>query len=184
MEKVWRFQYGLSAQDYIDFNEHYYLKIPEGKRQLQKYRLAFPLTALVFLLLTAVRDRDITLIITQAVLFFIFALVWWFGIQPVMLGIYKRRLKNPKDPANSLVDKTGETTFDFENGLITSVDEKEELKVRFDSVTAVYEGKNAYYFYYTKAKAFVLPYRLFESSEKMVEFYQLLHSTFPMADKK
>ena len=184
MEKVWKFQYSLTAQDYIDFNEHYYLKIPEGKKQILKFRLAFPLTALVFLALTAVRDQDLTLFITQAVLFCIFALVWWLGIQPVMLGIYKRRLKNPKDPAHSLVEIEGETTFDFENGLIISIDEKEELKVRFDSVTAVYEGKNAYYFYYTKAKAFVLPYRLFESSDKMVEFYNLVHGTFHVADKK
>ncbi len=179
--KIWKFQYGLTAQEHVDFNEHYYRKIPDGKRQMLKFRLMFPVTSLVFLLLAIVRDSDITLFITQAVLLGIFAFVWWFSIQPVMLAIYKRRLKNPKDPANSLIDKTGETTFDFENGFIHSVDEKEELKVRFDSITAVYEGKNAYYLYYTKAKAFVLPYRLFESSEKMVEFYQLLHGTFPMA---
>ena len=168
----------------IDFNKHYYDVIPEGRKQMLKFRLLFPLTSLAFIILSAVRDNDLNLLIYQAVLLGIMAVVAWFSVEPLILAIHKRRLKNPKDPAHSLIDIMGETTVDFENGIITSIDKNEELKVHFESITAVYEGKSAYYLYFTKVKAFVLPYRLFESSDEMTEFYKLLHGTFPMADKK
>ena len=182
--KIWKFHYGLTAQDYIDFNEHYYDKVPDGRKQLLKMRLIFPVSFLVFLLLSAIIYRDIFTVGVQGIFLGIVTVAAWFAVKPWILTIYKRRLKNPKDPVHSLVEIEGETAFDFENRIITSVDEKEDLKVKFDSVITVYEGKSAYYLYYTKTKAFVLPYRLFESSEKMVEFYNLLHGTFPMADKK
>ena len=181
---VWKFHYGLTVQDIIDFNRFYEDKIPEGKKYMLKMKMMFPVISLFSFLLSAIRSQDISFLIVQAVLLGIMSLVAWFSVQPILLAVYKRRLKNPKDPAHAQISTISETAFDFENRIITSVDEKEDLKVKFDSVTAVYEGKSAYYFFYTKAKAFVLPYRLFESSEKMVEFYNLLHGTFPMADKK
>ena len=73
---VWKFPYNISEQEYIDFNEHFLFKIPEGKKSLLIYRLIVPGVLLLFLLSSLAKGSDIMTLIIQTVVYFIAAVLW------------------------------------------------------------------------------------------------------------
>ena len=180
---VWKFPYNISEQEYIDFNEHFLFKIPEGKKSLLIYRLIVPGVLLLFLLSSLAKGSDIMTLIIQTVVYFIAAVLWWYNCHRVILFSVKRRLRKAQSVERSLFSSRGIAYFDFENRLIVDCGEREEIRVPFANITTLFETEKAYYLYFAPSKAFIVPYTLFRSNEEFFAFRELLYTNFPGENK-
>lgn len=180
---VWEFPYNISEQEYIDFNEHFLFKIPEGKKSLLVYRLTVPGLLLLFLLFSLIKGDDSATLIIQLVVYFIASVIWWYNCHRVILISVKRRLKKAQSVERSLFSSRGIVYFDFENRLIVDCGEREEVRVPFANITTLFVTEKAYYLYYAPSKAFIVPYTLFRSNEEFFAFRELLYTNFPGENK-
>ncbi len=180
---VWKFPYNISEQEYLDFNEHFMFKIPEGKKSLLVYRLTVPGVLLLYLLYSLIKGSDITTLIIQLVIYFIASALWWYNCHRVILFSVKRRLKKAQSVERSLFSSRGVIYFDFENRLIVDCGEREEVRVPFANITTLFETEKAYYLYYAPSKAFIVPYTLFRSNEEFFAFRELLYTNFSGENK-
>ncbi len=174
---TFRINCDITKEEYFDFNKHNLLETPSGRKSLMLFRMIVPVIFLIFFVFNAFRNPDITYLIVMAVLLTVIGLVYWFNAHRMVLGIFRLQMKSQDDLVNDLLGKSV-VTFDFENGLITDISEKEEVRVRFENVMAVYEADKAFYVYYNNIKAFVIPYRSFGSAEEFRAFQGLLRSSF------
>lgn len=175
---MWRFSYIVTEQDYIDFNEHFLFNIPAGKKSLRTYRLIFPIALVISVLVMIINDSNVIAMAVSLIISLIFSLLWWFNAHRLILFIVKRQLRKKDSLERSLFSPKGETIFDFENRIIVDMGDKEEVRVRFDNITNIFETHNAYYFYYSPAKALILPYSAFKGPEEFFSFQQLVRSSF------
>ena len=180
---VWKFPYNLSDQEYIDFNEHFLFKIPEGKKSLLVYRLIVPGVLLLFMLFSLIKGSDVTTLIVQLVVYSIASVLWWYNCHRILLSSVRRRLKKAQSVERSLFSSRGIAYFDFENRLIVDCGEREEVRVPFSNITALFATEKAYYLYYAPSKAFIVPYTLFRSNEEFFAFRELLYNNFPGENK-
>ena len=147
---VWSLPYNITDQDYIDFNEHFILNTPVGKKSVLTYRL---LPCVIFFTATMasyLAQGDVLLLVLQLILFGVLSLFWWFISHRVILFSLKRRLKKHDSIERSLFSPSGILTFDFNSRTITDTTPSEEVKISFNSIHSVYETDTAYYFYYNK----------------------------------
>lgn len=175
---VWTLSYKFTDREFLDFNEHFLLHTPEGKKSLVSLRLLVPaifaITAVVFFL----RDKNLVALAIQAFLYCIVSVVWWFCCHRLILFFLKRRLKNPKSIEKSMFSPRGTLVVDFEKCIIIDSGEAEEVRLHFDKVTSYYETLTAFCFYFGAAKAIVLPYTAFKTTEDFYSFQHLVRCTF------
>lgn len=176
---VWKFPYITSEQDFLDFNEHFLLKTSEGKKAMLLYRLICPATFFIFTVFHFMTNKDITVLILLLIMFSIVSVIMWFNCHRLILAIFRHQLKKKQSIERSLFSSNGTLIFDFDNRIIIDSSEKEELRVRFEGIEVFYETERAYYLYFGKAKAFILPYSAFRSADEFYAFQRILRGTFP-----
>ena len=177
---VWSFPYTLSTDDYLAFNEHYLRYRPSGKKAMRNCRLIFPAVLLPITLLTFLYQKDFTLLIIQLILSSVFCVLWFFFCDRFIVFTMKRRLKKKDSVENTLYSKEGLLVFDFEKRFIKDFGDKTEEKLSFDSVMVCYETNTAFYFYFSEARAVILPYVNIRTQADFLDFRNLVCQTFPV----
>ncbi len=174
---TFRINSSISEEDYFEFNRHHLLETPVGKKAIMFLRLVIIVAFLAVFIYTVFSGADITMLIVEAVLSTVVGLVLWFNAYRIILGVFRLEMKLQKDVLKDMMGDS-EISFDFNGGIISDISPKEEVRVRFENVTAVYETDKAFYVYYNNVKAFVIPYRAFSSAEEFRAFQTALRSVF------
>lgn len=180
---VWNLKYHVSEQEHIDFNTHYLLKTPEGKKSFRSIKYIAPIIFIPALIFFYINDGDITGLVIRFVIYAAVGVAMWFMAERLVVASVSRNIRRKLKKNPDLFKDEGESTFDFENGIIISRGKAEEVKVRFENVTIMYEDQRAFYLYYSVAKAIVIPYSAFETAEEFSQFRELLRNTFPTENK-
>ncbi len=181
---VWTIPYDIYENEYIEFNKHYVLKHPAGRKSMLPWKLLGPVIFFLGWLFSFVKDKDIVAAVIGGCLYLIVGVIWWFNCYRILLKISKMNLKNKHSLENALFSPRGVLTFDFPNRIIVDSGKLEELKIPFDTIERFYEAETAFYLYYRQAKGLIIPYRLFRTADDCYAFGQLLRRSFPPAENK
>ncbi len=180
---VWNLKYRVTEQEHIDFNTHYLLKTPAGKKSIRPLRYTAPIVFIPALIFFYINDGNITGLVIRFVFYTAIAVVMGVMADRLVVASANRNIRRKVKKNPDLFKDEGESTFDFENGIIISRGRLEEVKVRFESVTKMYEDQRAFYLYYSVGKAIVIPYSAFETAEEFAQFRELLRNAFPTENK-
>lgn len=181
---VWTIPYDIHENEYIEFNKHYVLKHPAGRKNLLSWRLLVPAIFLLCWVFFFIKDKDLSASVVEGCIYLIADVIWWFNCYRILLFVLKKNLKKKNSPENALFSPRGVLTFDFPNRIIVDSGRFEEVKIFFDTIDCFYEAETAFYLYYRQAKGLIIPYRLFRTADDCYAFGQLLRRSFPPAENK
>lgn len=175
---VWTVPYTITDQEYIDFNEHYLRKTPNGKKILLKYRISIVIATILVIPLIFLMDTDMTVKFIQLAVLAVLPIIWISLSVRMLMRSTKKIMKKRSRNGDSHFSRYGQLIFDFENEIIIDSGERAEVRVLFQNVGLCYETESMFYFYFGANQAIILPYRLFNTAEDFYEFQGLVHGYF------
>lgn len=161
---MFKIDYNINEDDYLNFNEFHALNSAVGKNALNFYKMIFPvISALAVLIFIIAKAKP--LLITIEVLFLgAVSIVWVMFSKKGFLRTLRKGIERSKIDGKLPFSESGTLVFDDE--YITDTNSQGENKVRYEGVEKVFVADTAIYICYSAAEAFIVPFKAFESEDE------------------
>lgn len=166
---MFSYDYTVTEEDYVTFNDHHMQNTEVGKKALFHIKIIMPILALFVVLIFLLAEADVYLIITEAVAMLIISVLWVIFAKKFFLCSLRRKIKKQMLKNSQLFSPKGRLEFDEEK--IVDVSDKIEIKTSYSSVEKLYVTDVAFYFYIGPAQAIILPYHNFKDSGDRLSFF-------------
>lgn len=169
---MYRFDYDITEQEYMQFNEYHLLNSPSGKRTLLLTKCMGFIVSIAIIIAAGIIGDDKGQLLMNAVFLAVFSIIWFARGKHIALKNMNKQLKKLKKEDGKLYSNKG--TIIFDDKLITDMSEDKELKTPYSTVTKLCTGNGALYIYISPIMAFIVPTRLLNNNTE--EFKTFLES--------
>lgn len=168
------FQYSLTENDYVAFNEYHMAYSPATKINRWVLRLMGPiLFLLLFFIMYIIIDDPVLVAVEGVVLPLIFSVLWMVFyrkiIQLQIRGQVKRLAKAGKMPFNR------EITLHFDENAFIAISPDTETKSSYTIIERIITGKYIY-IYIGSMQAYIIPAYVFQNEEHWSAFFMFLQT--------
>lgn len=169
---MFEFNYSITEEDYVRFNEHHALTSEAGKKGLLAYRCVIPIISLCFIFVIWAISKDWTLVIIETVFLGILSLVWLLLSKKSYLRSLRRNIKIIKK--NGKLPYSTESTLSF--GDTTFTDSSKSISTTYDysAIEAVWVTPTDIYIYTSSIQAVLMPFTIFSSVDEINSFIGFL----------
>jgi len=169
---MYTFEYTLDEADYLEFNKFLYIESRETA-QMKKIRkpvyFAIYFSFVAVLILSGITYEGLISVIMIALACVVATLmlfiIFW---KRIALFFIMLSINYVKKDGKSLFGK--ENKIHFDEISIHEVTELAEIKVTYENVERIMEGRHAIYIFLNAIQAFIIPYRTFESKQQKTDF--------------
>ncbi len=128
-----------------------------------------------------IADAEIRLIITEAMIFSVFSIIWFMRGEKTAIKNMQKQMNKLKKENGKLYSDKG--TLIFNSNGITDISEDKELKTPYSTVTQLCIGHNALYIYFSPVMAYIIPFRTINSNCSVDEFKSFIESNTSLTFK-
>ena len=154
---MFEFEYAVTEEDYILFNQHYLMYTPMGRKSKKSICVLTPLISVLLVLCFAVAGVDPKLLIAEAAVLTAGSVIWVLNINRISRRITMRTVTKMKKKGRLPYSEKGKLVFSEEE--ICDKTDISEHKIRYSAVERVVSTKNALYFFHNVQQATLLPVR-------------------------
>lgn len=170
MDKM-EFQFCITEEDYLAFNQYALLNSTAGKRSLLIYRLCLPAIFLLLVLFSIMMDEDLWFIFVQIILSIIFSFLFILFSKRILLNSVKGTVKNYKKDGKLPYPETGKVIFG-EEGITTDM----ENRKNYSQIEKVCVTSKGLYLFFNCSEACILTDSCFSSQEEKEQLLSFLHN--------
>lgn len=161
---MYRFNYDITEQEYMQFNEYHLLNSPSGKRTLLLTKCMGSIVSIVIIIAAGIIGNDKEQLITNIIFLAVFSIIWFATGKRIALKNMNKQLKKLEKEDGKLYSNRGTIIFD-EDG-ITDISPDKELKTPYSTVTQICTGNGALYIYFSPIMAYIVPTRLLNNNHE------------------
>jgi len=168
---MYKFEYTLEEQDYVEFNRYIFYKSPIQRKNMLWLRFGVAAISLMLLPLAArFIEAGATLWTAYAILVLL-PLGWIIFFNYFLTSLFRR-----------LVRKQGVTfgqnlAISFDGNQITEKTEYGENRINYESIKKIADQRQGLYIFVDDIRAVILPLRVFESDEQKAQFLEHLRKS-------
>lgn len=164
-----KYKIKLNDEDYLCFNVFYAHHSKAGKRQENKMRLLFPLSAVIAIMIFFLAGAKSGLIVTEAIGLCIVSVIWCIFTPQIMEKNIRKHIDKLKTDGKLPYHVDAE--IEFQEQIIVERSEQGEIHVNYKDIENIYVEKDYLYILYSVTQGFIVPYRcLGEDREQVVEY--------------
>lgn len=167
---MYRFEYYITEQEYLQFNEYHLLNSAAGKRGLILTKCMGLIFSIVLVVAFIIAGAESGLIITETIFLAVFSIIWFARGKKTAIKNMRKQMEKLKKENGKLYSDKGTLIFD-EYG-ITDISEDKELKTPYSTVTQLCIGNNALYIYFSPMMAYIVPNRLINDINEFKAFLE------------
>lgn len=167
---MYRFEYDITEQEYLQFNEYHLLNSAAGKRGLILTKCMGLIFSIVLVVAFIIAGAESGLIITETIFLAVFSIIWFARGKKTAIKNMRKQMEKLKKENGKLYSDKGTLIFD-EYG-ITDISEDKELKTPYSTVTQLCIGNNALYIYFSPMMAYIVPNRLINDINEFKAFLE------------
>lgn len=158
---MFEFEYTMTKEDYLRYNEYHFLNSKSGKTQIKKYRWTVGIAAIVMLALAVYYTVELELDVLAGALFVFSAviIVCMFCGKKIVIRNLKKAVN--KASADGKEPYGYKSAISFKDEYIECISELKETKIRYGAIEKVCSSDDAVYIYIEALQALVLPERVF-----------------------
>ena len=160
------FQFYITEEDYLAFNQYSLLNSTAGKRSL--------LIFLLLVLFSIMMDEDLWFIFVQIILSIIFSFLFILFSKRILLNSVKGTVKNYKKDGKLPYPETGKVIFGEEG--ITEITTDMENRKNYSQIEKVCVTSKGLYLFFNCSEACILTDSCFSSQEEKEQLLSFLHN--------
>jgi hypothetical protein len=168
----------MSEADYFEFNKNHLLSSPGYRKSIRRLRIMVPaIFALMLLYYRFVKHEDWEILLTVAVIFALFSVLFFFVAKPYA-RLYRMcyiRINIWRMKKRGNLPYTTDGKLEFYDDYFGEDLEKGEYKLKYSAVVKVVEGSGAVYVYISETTAIIIPFSSFESDSQRAEFIAFIN---------
>ena len=158
---MFEFEYTMTKEDYLRYNEYHFLNSKSGKTQIKRYRWTVGIVAAVMFAFAVYYTVELGFDVLVGALLMLGAVsgvCMIFGKKIIM-----RNLKKAVDKAaaDGKAPYGYKSAISFKDEYIECISELKETKIRYGAIEKVCSSDDAVYIYIEALQALVLPERVF-----------------------
>lgn len=165
---MFKFQYLLNDNDYLEFNKFHLSNAPINKKALLFLRLMVPVMLALLFLLTLLKSEDLTVEIGTLVTCVLVSVAWFFLVKPLMVASTKLNIKMMKKHGKLPYGKN--ISIEFHEDYFIETTSETETKTKYSFIERMAYGNYAIYIYISPIQAYIVPLTVFESAEQRDAF--------------
>ena len=158
---MFEFEYTMTKEDYLRYNEYHFLNSKSGKTQIKKYRWTVGIVAAVMFAFAVYYTVELGFDVLVGALLMLGAVsgvCMIFGKKIIMRNLKKAVNKVAADGKAPYGYKSA---ISFKDEYIECISELKETKIRYGAIEKVCSSDDAVYIYIEALQALVLPERVF-----------------------
>ena len=167
---MYKFEYDITEQEYLQFNEYHLLNSAAGKRGLILTKCMGLIFSIVLVAAFIIAGAESGLIITETIFLAVFSIIWFVRGKKTAIKNMRKQMKKLKKENGKLYSNKGTLILD-ECG-ITDISEDKELKTPYSSITQLCVGNNALYIYFSPMMAYIIPIKLLDNIHEFQLFIE------------
>jgi hypothetical protein len=164
-------KYNLTKQDYIDFNINYMSYSKSTKRMLLIQRLMGPFIFLIIPFLDSTPKSDPFLFIV----FTILSIMWFIFFDKIIRKDMQRRVSKVLAEGNNK-GMLGAHTLILDKDGVLEITTHNESKTKWEAIENIIESENHIFIFFSSMAAYIVPLRVFKSSNEKNIFLETLHN--------
>jgi len=172
----YQFEYKLTEQDYLNFNEFHFFNSPANKAGIYFWRWSIFWIFIVLSVLLASTSRFVFSGISLGV-----SLVYVFGLNRyykwrIRSGIlHGKKYEKLPYPENALLQFGEDAIIEVTPGI--------EMKIKYTALTKIATNcstsRDCIYIYHNATQAFLIPFSVFEGEQQRTKFLEFINSKIP-----
>lgn len=164
-----KYKIRINDEDYLGFNIFCAHHTKSGKRQENKMRLLFPLSAVIAIIIFFLAGAKSGLIVTEAIGLCVVSVIWCIFTPQIMERNIRKHIGKLKTDGKLPYHVDAE--IEFQEHMIVERSEQGEIHVNYKDIENIYVEKDYLYILYNVTQGFIVPYRcLGEDKEQVVEY--------------
>ena len=164
----------VTDEDYLDFQYHHMNQTKLDKKTAWIFRLTGPVVVAIVLLLFWIAGADKVLLLLEAVVLTIFAIIWLIRWKQLMMRSLRKKLQ--KQAKTNQRPYCSQSTYQFEEDVFIVSDGETEIKSAYSTILQAFVTETALYLYVSPTNAFILPLHHFTGTAQRSEFLTWLKS--------
>lgn len=174
MENIrFKFDYKISEEEYLAFNNYFMLNSPIGKKALLMTRLSGVTIAILAVVIFFIAGAETGLILTEAVLLAVFCIIWIIRSKHIMLKNNAKSIKKLKESGKLVYAESG--TLIFDDTSILEISKDSQMKTNYSLLERVDIAEDAIYIFFSAAQAYILPFESFKDEDEKAEFIEFIN---------
>ena len=168
------FQFYITEEDYLAFNQYALLNSTSGKRTLFLFRLCMPIIFLLLIIISIIMEENMLFVFFQTIIAIILSVICVIISKRILLQSVKGTIKNYKKDGKLPYSETGRLIFGEEG--ITEITTDMENRKSYSQIEKVCITDKGLYLFFNCSTACVLTDACFSSQKKKEQLLSFLHN--------
>ena len=168
------FQFYITEEDYLAFNQYSLLNSTSGKRTLLLFRLCMPTIFLLLIVASIILEDNVMFLLFQTIIAIILSVVCVVISKRILLQSVKGTIKNYKKDGKLPYPETGKLIFGEEG--ITEITTDMENRKNYSRIEKVCVTSKGLYLFFNCSEACILTDSCFSSQEEKEQLLSFLHN--------